>query len=36
VDILPSSFRLVSEGTVGGKAIWRVITKYERLKEGEE
>lgn len=31
VDILPSSFRLVSEGTAEGKTIWRVITKYERL-----
>jgi len=33
VDILPTSFRLVSEGTAEGKAIWRVITKYERLAE---
>jgi len=33
VDISPTSFRLVSEGTADGKAIWRVITKYERLAE---
>ena len=31
VDISSSSFRLVSEGTIEGKTIWRVITKYERL-----
>ena len=36
VDILPSSFRLVSEGAVGGKTIWRVITKYQRLEEGKQ
>jgi hypothetical protein len=30
VDILPSSFRLVSEGSSDGKTIWRVITKYTR------
>src|SRR5215469_9291883 len=36
VDILPSSFRLVSEGTVEGKTIWRVITKYERLAENNQ
>ena len=36
VDILSSSFRLVSEGTVGGKTIWRVITKYQRLEEGKK
>src|SRR5215469_16156761 len=35
VDILPSSFRLVSKGTVGGKMILRVITKYRRLEEGK-
>jgi hypothetical protein len=33
VDISPSSFRLVSEGTADGKAIWRVITTYKRLAE---
>jgi hypothetical protein len=33
VDISPTSFRLISEGTADGKAIWRVITKYERLAE---
>ena len=31
VDISPSGFRLVSEGTAAGKTIWRVITKYTRL-----
>jgi hypothetical protein len=31
VDISPSSFRLVSEGSAEGKTIWRVITKYERM-----
>jgi len=31
VDLLPSSFRLVSEGTAEGKTIWRVITRYERV-----
>ena len=31
VDISPSSFRLVSEGSAGGKTIWRVITIYERV-----
>jgi DNA-binding beta-propeller fold protein YncE len=36
VDILPSSFRLVSEGTLGGKTIWRVITKYQRLEEAKQ
>ena len=34
VDISPSSFRLVSEGTGDGKTIWRVITTYERPEEG--
>ena len=34
VDISPSSFRLVSEGTADGRTIWRVITKYERQEEG--
>jgi hypothetical protein len=33
VDLSESSFRLVSEGTIDGKRIWRVITRYERLKE---
>ena len=33
LDILPSSIRLVSEGTAGGKIIWHVTTKYERLPE---
>src|SRR5215831_10758087 len=36
VDILPSSCRLASEGTVGGKTIWRVITKYHRLEESKQ
>ena len=31
VDISPSSFRLVSEGSADGKTIWRVITIYERV-----
>jgi hypothetical protein len=31
VDLSPSSFRLVSEGTAGGKTIWRVITRYKRV-----
>ncbi len=31
VDISPSAFRLVSEGSSDGKTIWRVITKYTRL-----
>lgn len=31
VDISPSAFRLVSEGSSNGKTIWRVITKYRRL-----
>jgi hypothetical protein len=35
VDISPSSFRLVSEGSADGKTIWRVITKYERVKHGK-
>jgi hypothetical protein len=33
VDILPSSFRLVSEGSADGKTIWRVVTTYERIRE---
>ena len=33
VNILPSSFRLVSEGRADGKTIWLVKTKYERRKE---
>jgi len=33
VDISPSSFRLVSEGSADGKTIWRVITIYERARE---
>jgi len=32
VDIQPSSFRLVSEGSSGGKTIWRVITEYTRVE----
>lgn len=32
-NISPSSFLLVSEGTAGGKTIWHVTTKYERLPE---
>ena len=32
VDIQPSSFRLVSEGSSGGKTIWRVITEYTRVQ----
>jgi len=32
VDIQPSSFRLVSEGSSGGKMIWRVITEYSRAE----
>ena len=32
VDIQPSSFRLVSEGSTGEKTVWRVITEYSRLK----
>ena len=31
VDISPSSFRLVSEGSADGKTIWRVITIYEKV-----
>ena len=31
VDLSPSSFRLVSEGTAKGKTIWRVITRYRRV-----
>ena len=31
VDISPSSFRLVSEGSADGNTIWRVITIYERV-----
>ena len=31
VDISPSSFRLVSEGSADDKTIWRVITIYERV-----
>jgi hypothetical protein len=30
VDIQPTSFRLVSEGSTGEKTIWRVITEYTR------
>jgi hypothetical protein len=33
VDISPSSFRLVSEGSEDGKTIWHVITEYKRLPE---
>lgn len=32
VDLSPSSFRLVSEGTAEGKTIWRVITRYKRMQ----
>lgn len=32
-EISPAGFRLVSEGTAGGKTIWRVITKYDRIPE---
>jgi len=32
VDIQPLSFRLVSEGSSGGKTIWRVITEYTRVE----
>ena len=35
VDISPSSFRLISEGTEDGKKVWRVITKYERKEKGK-
>jgi len=31
VDISPSSFRLISEGSADDKTIWRVITIYERV-----
>ena len=31
VDISPSSFRLVSEGSADGKTIWRVITIYAKV-----
>lgn len=31
VDIQPSSFRLVSEGSSNDKTIWRVITEYTRV-----
>lgn len=31
INISPSSFQLVSQGTAGGKTIWRVITKYQRM-----
>jgi hypothetical protein len=32
-DITPSGFRLVSEGSVSGKLIWRVVTKYSRSQK---
>jgi hypothetical protein len=32
VDITPDSFRLISQGTSGGKIIWRVITQYVRAR----
>jgi len=35
VNISPSSFRLVSEGSTEGKTIWRVVTRYERLKQSK-
>jgi len=31
VELSPSSFRLVSEGTAEGHTIWRVITRYKRV-----
>lgn len=34
-DITPSSFRLVSEGTAGAKVIWRVVTRYTRIRESK-
>jgi hypothetical protein len=34
-DISPSSFRVVSEGKVDGKTIWRVLTKHERLNKNK-
>lgn len=33
VDLSPSTFRLVSEGSSEGKLIWRVITKYKRIEK---
>jgi hypothetical protein len=35
VDISPSSFRVISEGTIDRKTIWRVITKHVRLSKGK-
>jgi|HubBroStandDraft_2_1064218.scaffolds.fasta_scaffold14425_4 hypothetical protein len=35
VDISPSAFLQISEGSAGGKTIWRVITRHTRLN-GEE
>lgn len=32
VNISTTAFRLVSEGSAGGKTIWRVITQYRRLR----
>jgi hypothetical protein len=32
VDIQPSSFRLVSEGSTSERTIWRVITEYTRIE----
>jgi len=32
VDIQPSSFRLVSEGSTSESMIWRVITEYTRIE----
>ena len=32
VDISPSSFRLVSEGSTSERTIWRVITEYTRIE----
>lgn len=32
-DITPSGFCLLSEGSAGGKLIWRVVTKYSRSQE---
>jgi muconolactone delta-isomerase len=36
VDISLSGFRLVSEGSIDGKRIWRVVTKYTRLGQNEQ
>jgi hypothetical protein len=36
VDIVPSSFSFLSDGSVDGKRIWRVITKYTRPPESNQ